>query len=51
MTGTGIGVGVIEGGWAFVWGAYGASALILIGYAVSIVLRYRDERRRSRPGG
>jgi heme exporter protein CcmD len=43
--------GVIEGGWGFVWGAYGASALILIGYAVSIHRRYRDERRRSRKGG
>ena len=43
--------GVIEGGWAFVWGAYGASALILIGYAVSIQRRYRDERRRGRKVG
>jgi heme exporter protein CcmD len=48
---TGIGIGIIEGGWAFVWGAYGASAAILIGYAVSIHRRYRDERRRSRKGG
>jgi heme exporter protein D len=44
------GIGVIEGGWPFVWGAYGASAFILIGYAASIVLRYRHERRRSRLG-
>lgn len=43
--------GVIEGGWAFVWGAYGASALILIGYAVSVHRRYRDERRRIIKGG
>jgi hypothetical protein len=43
--------GVIEGGWTFVWGAYGASAFILIGYAVSVHRRYRDERRRSRKGG
>ena len=42
--------GIIEGGWAFVWGAYGASALILIGYAVSVHRRYRDERRRSGKG-
>lgn len=43
--------GIIEGGWAFVWGAYGASWAILIGYAFSIHRRYRDERRRSRKGG
>jgi len=47
---TGIGVGVIEGGWEFVWGAYGASAVILIGYAVSIHRRYRAERRRTGQG-
>ena len=38
--------GVVEGGWPFVWAAYGISAAILIGYAVSIHRRYRDERRR-----
>ncbi len=42
MTG---GVGVIEGGWPFVWAAYGVSAAILIGYAISIHLRYRAARR------
>ena len=40
--------GVIEGGWAYVWGAYGISAVILIGYAVSLHLRYRDERKKGR---
>jgi heme exporter protein D len=43
--------GVIEGGWPFVWAAYGVSAIILIGYAVSLHLRYRAERRRSRKNG
>ncbi len=38
--------GMIEGGWEFVWGAYGVSAAILIGYALSIHRRYRAERRR-----
>jgi hypothetical protein len=38
--------GVIEGGWEFVWAAYGVSAAILIGYAVSIHRRYRAERQR-----
>ena len=40
--------GVIEGGWGFVWAAYGISAVILIGYAVSLHLRYRSERRKDR---
>ena len=43
--------GVIEGGWPFVWAAYGVSAVILIGYALSIHLRYRAERREGRKGG
>ena len=38
--------GVIEGGWAYVWAAYGVSAVILIGYAVSLHRRYRAERRK-----
>lgn len=40
--------GVIEGGWGFVVAAYGVSATVLIGYAVSIHLRYRAERARRR---
>ena len=39
-------MGVIEGGWPFVWAAYGISAVILIGYAVSLHRRYRAERRK-----
>ena len=38
--------GTITGGWGFVWAAYGISAVILIGYAVSLLRRYRAERRR-----
>jgi heme exporter protein CcmD len=38
--------GVIRGGWEFVWAAYGVSAVILTGYAVSVIVRYRAERRR-----
>jgi hypothetical protein len=48
------GAGVIEGGWGFVWAAYGLSAAILVGYAVSIHARYRAEqarRRRALPEG
>ena len=40
--------GMISGGWSYVWAAYGISAVILIGYAVSLHLRYRDERRKGR---
>ena len=38
--------GVISGGWEFVWAAYGISAVILTGYAVSVLARYRAQRRR-----
>ena len=46
-----MGTGVIEGGWPFVWAAYGVSAAILIGYAVSVHLRYRAARRERGAGG
>lgn len=39
--------GVIEGGWEFVWGAYGVTALMLLGYALSVHLRFRAERARA----
>lgn len=42
------GTGVIEGGWEFVVAAYSVSAIVLIGYAVSIHIRYRAERTRRR---
>jgi hypothetical protein len=38
------GMGVIEGGWEFVWAAYGISAAVLLGYGVSLVLRLRAEQ-------
>ena len=38
--------GVISGGWEFVWAAYGVTAVILTGYAVSVFARYRAQRRR-----
>jgi heme exporter protein CcmD len=40
-------MGVIEGGWEFVWGAYGVTASVLVLYALSIHSRYRAERRRA----
>ncbi len=41
------GMGYLEGGWEFVWTAYGVSALVYLGYAASVILRYRAERARA----
>jgi hypothetical protein len=38
--------GVIEGGWGFVWAAYGLSAFIFAAYTWSVIARYRAERSR-----
>lgn len=38
--------GVIEGGWGFVWAAYGLSATIFVVYTWSVISRYRRERSR-----
>ena len=38
--------GVIQGGWEFVIAAYRVSAAILLGYAFSVLRRYRRERAR-----
>ncbi len=38
--------GTLVGGWEYVWLAYCASAVVLGGYAVSVYLRYRAERKR-----
>ncbi|MFN2237876.1 MAG: hypothetical protein ABR524_00655 [Thermoanaerobaculia bacterium] len=38
--------GVIEGGWGFVWAAYGLSAFIFVAYTGSVIARYRAERSR-----
>lgn len=39
--------GVISGGWEFVTAAYVVSLIVLAGYTVSVVLRYRAEARRA----
>ncbi len=31
--------GVISGGWSYVWGAYGATWLFLLVYAISLFVR------------
>ena len=43
--------GVIQGGWSFVWAAYGVTATILVGYGLSIVARHRSALRRRASGG
>ena len=40
--------GVIQGGWGFVVAAYAVSGVVLLGYAISVHLRYRAERGRAR---
>ena len=39
--------GVLQGGEGFVIAAYAVTAAVLGGYAVSVFLRYRVERRRA----
>ena len=41
------GMGYLEGGWEFVWTAYGISAVVYLGYAASVLWRYRAERSRA----
>jgi heme exporter protein D len=40
-------LGVVEGGWEFVWAAYGTTMAVLLAYSVSLVLRLRSERSRA----
>jgi hypothetical protein len=39
--------GVIAGGWEYVIAAYVATAVALGGYAVSVFVRWRNERNRA----
>lgn len=41
--------GVIQGGWQFVWSAYGISAFILLFYTATVVVRYRKSRNQTSP--
>jgi hypothetical protein len=43
--------GVVLGGWGYVWAAYGLTASILGGYALSLLLRLRASRDRGQGGG
>jgi hypothetical protein len=39
--------GEIQGGWEFVWAAYGVSAAFLGLYTASIIIRYRNMKSRT----
>jgi len=39
-------VGVVSGGWEYVWAAYVLSGLVFLGYFLSVHLRYRSELAR-----
>ncbi len=38
--------GTIEGGWGYVWTAYGVSWFCLVAYTISLVRRIRQEEYR-----
>lgn len=40
--------GVINGGWEFVWAAYGFTVAILGGYTATVLFRLRAEKTRRR---
>ncbi len=37
--------GIVQGGWEFVWAAYALSAVVLGGYATSVIVRLRAAGR------
>lgn len=39
--------GVIQDGWDYVWGAYGLTGAVLLGYAIVLSVRLAQARRRS----
>ena len=41
------GMGVLQGGWEFVWAAYGVSATVLLGYCAVLILRLRAAQTRA----
>lgn len=40
--------GTVQGGWEFVVAAYVVTGVVLVGYAVSVFLRFRAELARAR---
>ena len=44
---SGIGSGMVQGGWEFVVAAYSVSAFVFAAYFLSVHLRYRAERKQA----
>lgn len=40
--------GYVVGGWSYVWVAYGVTWAFLVGYTLSLWLRWRDRREEDR---
>lgn len=38
-----VGQGVVEGGWSYVWAAYGISWFVFVAYAIHVFHRARGE--------
>jgi heme exporter protein CcmD len=39
--------GVVQGGWEYVWMAYGLTAAVFVAYGISVAVRYRAELKQS----
>lgn len=37
--------GMVQGGWEYVYASYALTAVVLLGYAVSLIARHRRARR------
>jgi hypothetical protein len=37
--------GMIDGGWSYVWAAYGITWFVLLAYFISLFLRLREESK------
>lgn len=40
--------GIVQGGWEFVWLAYGLSAVVVGGYAASVLMRLKQANKKAR---
>lgn len=37
--------GIVTGGWAYVWAAYGITGVALLGYGLGLALRLKGKRK------
>lgn len=40
--------GMVTGGWSYIWVAYGVTWAVLVGYTLSLWMRWRDRREEGR---